>query len=582
MSGTAVDNILQRLRRHESAQSSEASARFLVTKLSWRGNYRRILAITPTGIVTQHPESLSITNAWSFTGDHDLAAIEVGGDHADGGTLVLHFRKDKKGLKSRDAKFACKDRAALLEALYRAVAAATIRGSSGLGPSLLGPPDLFSAYKLRRGEWRAVQLRVTATAVERIDPASGTVKWRWRYSTAASPAARLLAPGDAPPGYAPFALFGKVGRSPRVYACRDADGLLRAVQTAALRKLGLELAVDVSGGGAVSGSQLLSMVAAAERERATTPEEAPLGEWEVLRVRDMHAMGEMPAGDPTVSAVVGTGRLSGGDAAMVVPRRLVLTPNGILERRPATYEVAEWRHLPSVAALVRYAEDPQWLGVEWCDGAPTSIYITPARDTVVAALLYAVQNAAGRPVPVLSGPTGGGDPIVAQKGQAPGAQAVLLDPEIERAMVAQLATAAAEFIEAGGPELSLNSLALAGLTAATTTAMAPVPGAGEGEGARTGSEDKDGLAMRAIAGLEQRIRQFNASVAYSGVPPGEDWENGGGERLDPTHPCFGLGLSFHNLVMQQVHLIGSFSLLSSSNQPSFSPTPQQAPGWMRR
>lgn len=57
----------------------------------------------------------------------------------------------------------------------------------------------------------------------------------------ASPAARLLAPAADDPGPA-FALFGRAGRSPRVYAARDRDALVKALQTAALKCLGITLA----------------------------------------------------------------------------------------------------------------------------------------------------------------------------------------------------------------------------------------------------------------------------------------------------------------------------------------------------
>jgi DnaJ family protein C protein 13 len=144
-------------------------------------------------------------------------------------------------------------------------------------------------------------------------------------------AARLLAPGEGQPaGQAAFALFGKTGRSPRVYCCTGRDALLKAIQvgrlalaacwlaapqpqalavppmlllnapprlallapqTAALRKLGLTLAVDSGSGNQLSGAQLLAAVAAAERERAGTAGDAPLGEWEVLKVKDVDAGG---------------------------------------------------------------------------------------------------------------------------------------------------------------------------------------------------------------------------------------------------------------------------------------------------
>jgi DnaJ family protein C protein 13 len=74
-----------------------------------------------------------------------------------------------------------------------------------------------------------------------------------------------------------------------------------------------------------------------------------------------------------------------------VSRRLVLTAGALLERRPASYEVAERRQLAALAAVVRFAAEPTWLGLEWTDGAPAAMYILPARDALLAALVDAAQ-----------------------------------------------------------------------------------------------------------------------------------------------------------------------------------------------
>lgn len=69
----------------------------------------------------------------------------------------------------------------------------------------------------------------------------------------------------------------------------------------------------------------------------------------------------------------------------------MLTAGALLERRPATYEVAERRHLAALAAVVRFAAEPTWLGLEWTDGASATMYILPGRDALLAALLDAAQ-----------------------------------------------------------------------------------------------------------------------------------------------------------------------------------------------
>ncbi|GAB4814092.1 hypothetical protein N2152v2_001138 [Parachlorella kessleri] len=578
---SSIDSLFQKLRKQEARRPTESVARFVVTKLSWRGNYKRLLCITPSAIVTQYADTLAVTNSWAYAGDHDLAAIEVGGEHAEGGVFTLHFRRDKKGLKSKDAKFACKERAALLSALYQNISFAAARGVSGLGPTILGSPDSFSGHKLKKGQWVPVALRVTAYAVERVDPATGALRWRLEFRHMASPAARLLSPAGttgsgaqldltgtpaapAPQGQAVFALFRKTGRSPRVYSCRDREGFLKQMQTAALKKLGVTLAVDTNA--QLSGPELLVMVGRAERERAAGQGEAPLGEWEVTRVCDMDSAGN----DLAASKMDGAG---GTGRRVVVQRRLVLTQSGLLERRLATYEVAEWRQLAAVAAVVRYAEDPQWLAVEWTDGAPTAVYLTPAREALLAALLDAAQASAGRPIPVLTQPTGSGDVVVAHRSQAVGAPVAELDVELERLCMGHLAAAARDLMISGGGALSLAALAQAGLLAgggATGGNWGPLSPEGSNtlgpSGAAlsdAGSDDQEaggsdvgspqtgnrgGFMRRAFtrqqgsggtlsaaqqaqhgspaavegpAGLfQQRVREFNACVPLSGVSAG--------------------------------------------------------------
>ena len=60
----------------------------------------------------------------------------------------------------------------------------------------------------------------------------------------ASPGAICLISGVNDPG-AVFALSGKVGRSPRVFAARDRDGILRQMQAAALKRMGITLAGEM-------------------------------------------------------------------------------------------------------------------------------------------------------------------------------------------------------------------------------------------------------------------------------------------------------------------------------------------------
>ena len=65
--------------------------------------------------------------------------------------------------------------------------------------------------------------------------------------------------------------------------------------------------------------------------------------------------------------------------------------------------MAEWRQLAAVAALVRFAEDPQWLAVEFTDGTPAATYVTPARCH------SGVMGGGGRQGREAEGPRGAGE-----------------------------------------------------------------------------------------------------------------------------------------------------------------------------
>jgi hypothetical protein len=71
-------------------------ARFLCTKHSWRGKYRRILCITPSAIVTQHIDNLAITNTWDFVGETDVDDITVGASDTNEQDFVIMARQDRK------------------------------------------------------------------------------------------------------------------------------------------------------------------------------------------------------------------------------------------------------------------------------------------------------------------------------------------------------------------------------------------------------------------------------------------------------------------------------------------------------
>ena len=95
----AVDRVLHQIKgKHQETPEfpPDCIARFLCTKSSWRGKYRRILCITPTSVVTQYPDTLAITNVWQFTDDSDIDGSGVGPSDAEEPEFNLSARTDKR------------------------------------------------------------------------------------------------------------------------------------------------------------------------------------------------------------------------------------------------------------------------------------------------------------------------------------------------------------------------------------------------------------------------------------------------------------------------------------------------------
>ena len=90
-------DLLSAWHAHPQQKPANCLARYVVTKYSWRGKYRRIMCITPDAVVTQNPESgMAITNTYAFSGDSDIESISVGTGDDPEGEFTLNARQDKK------------------------------------------------------------------------------------------------------------------------------------------------------------------------------------------------------------------------------------------------------------------------------------------------------------------------------------------------------------------------------------------------------------------------------------------------------------------------------------------------------
>ncbi|KAK9868448.1 hypothetical protein WJX84_004951 [Apatococcus fuscideae] len=444
-------------------RASDSIARYLCTKHSWRGKYRRLLCVTPTALVTVKPDNLVVTNSWQLDDDPDIDGITIGSfQHGDELEFSILARQDKKS-KFKAQKFTCKHRASFLTLLHRTLSAAAAAGHCPIAAKITGSSAVLGAYRYDSGHWPST-------------------------------------------------------------------------------KLGIKLTAEMHGG--VTASNLASAIENAERERAASPDEVPIAEWEVQRVQ-RRGPSLAPATRPS-DPEQGTGSEIRG--ARLKQRRLTLTPAALLERSTDTYEVAERRQLQAIASLVRLQNDPQLLCVEWADGLPASEFKTAARDDLLAALLNAAQDAAGRPIPVLPQRSNPGLSIIANGAVAAFTPPAQADAEVEKLCLAHLASTAKDAsvvvteVDSTGPAPAEQDILIGAPSAINEQRKRPgvlnnLAGSFTSSRARPASDGAPSgpismtpvlstAAQNALAGFRQSMAQLNACVPFAGLAPGAHVEEG--------------------------------------------------------
>lgn len=444
-------------------EEPEYLARYLVIKHSWRGRYKRILCISNGSMITLEPTTLVVTNSYDAATDFEGATPILGRDE-NSTEFNLSLRTDGKG-KYKSIKFSSRYRASILTELHR------VRWNR------LGAFAEFPVLHLRRrnSEWVPFKLKVTYVGVELIDLKSGDCRWCLDFRDMASPAIILLsdAYGKKTVDGGGFVLCPLYGRKSKAF--QAASGTTNTAITSNLTKtaksmVGLSLNVD--------NSQTLTVSEFVKRraKEAVGAAETPCAGWSVTRLRSAaHGTVHVPGLSFSVGPKGGLGEH--GDTVF---RQLILTKASLVERRPDNYEAVIVRPLSAVSALVRFAEEPQMFAIEFNDGCPIHVYASTSRDSLLAAVRDVLQTEGQCPVPVLPRLTMPGHPIDPPCGRVCllfGQQRSIADMEVASLHLKHLAAAAKDAVAESGS----------------------VPGS--------------------RAKLWRRIREFNACIPYTGVPP---------------------------------------------------------------
>lgn len=95
-----------------SATRDHAIAQYLVTKVSWKGSYKRILTVTPSSVLTYNPETYQCTCQWELS---EIEDVEVSSEKD---TFVLRLDKSR-AFRLTKVRFHCAARAHFLSLIMK-------------------------------------------------------------------------------------------------------------------------------------------------------------------------------------------------------------------------------------------------------------------------------------------------------------------------------------------------------------------------------------------------------------------------------------------------------------------------------
>jgi DnaJ family protein C protein 13 len=319
-----------------SGGGDEYTARYTVTKHSWKGKYTRLFCIGKSCFATINPGSIfKVTNNWPLNTVIDITpkaqtSMDI--------SVIVRI----KG-KPDETTFSCMsagERAELLTDVQEL--------RSNWDPMWRNVPDghSFNATKFTASEdWRRVQLLVTNTAV--IVRQNGVEVGKY-YFMHISATGRVE---DKENG-----VVIQHGRRKRLhlYCVERPDAFLKLVDDMALKYVGLPQAKRLD--------PMQSFQVETNRLGVNRGDLASTADFPVLKHSIKHA-----------------------DAP--VRRQLSTTAACILERDPASYNAVNAYHLMDVFALVRCEDDAQKFMIEYKNPHVVKVYTSPVRDAVLAHLV---------------------------------------------------------------------------------------------------------------------------------------------------------------------------------------------------
>ncbi|ELU18389.1 hypothetical protein CAPTEDRAFT_227625 [Capitella teleta] len=328
-------------------KDNKDEACYFITKHSWKGKYKRIFSVGTKGITTYNPGNMEVTNQWPY---EEFVSIVPNVKSPSNSEFIITM---KKGARKVDTmKFSTDHRADLLTEALKFRKFFAVKSASS---------KRFNAFKYHWSENRVpIHLEVNQGSLDQIDPSDHRVLCSYDYKDMEG----IAQISDYPGGLA--VIYGGYNRL-HLFALEQKAELIKAIQEAAAAYIGIAIKQRKD---PISFDQFqLHRLGKYSSDEALTSH----AEFIVQKISPRHT-------EP-------------------IRRTLCLTETCLVERDPATYNVATCKPLCDIFAIVRDTNNPQQFSIEYVKG-PIRTYTSTDRDALLASILDGVRASGNRDVHV--------------------------------------------------------------------------------------------------------------------------------------------------------------------------------------
>lgn len=321
-----------------SATRDHAIAQYLVTKVSWKGSYKRILTVTPSSVLTYNPETYQCTCQWELS---EIEDVEVSSEK---NTFVLRLDKSR-AFRLTKVRFHCAARAHFLSLITK------LRRHFAIQPvALSSVAEDAQAWKKHRcielfgdGSSQSFYLQVGVSAILLLDDGGRKID-SFPYIYLKKAASTHSHPDGIVLG-TPY--------QERLFLCSQRNECLGDIYIAA-GELGVELKW----------------------------EESPLNV-QLLRLRNSQAI-------DSPSIVCFEVLKASDDGSFFMEAQLILQGDTLVEMHPKTRTIVARKYI-KLLSIIRAEWDVETVGLEFAEGESLVVKLE-ARDQLIALLLLTCRE----------------------------------------------------------------------------------------------------------------------------------------------------------------------------------------------